>query len=124
DLKGASQARAAAAAANPARMPEVAMRDDIEQLFGGVRRTAAGDKGTRGLVVVAPDRKMLLMPALEASDKLTEMAAGMERLIPSAVKRNVAVIGCTELPSSTPNPLHVPEEKRAIPLPGSLTALT
>jgi hypothetical protein len=105
-------------------MPEVAVRDDIEQVFAAVRRTAAGDKGTRGLVVVAPDRRMLLMPALEESEKLTEMSAGMERLIPSAVKRNIAVIAATGFPAATANAFNIAEANRAIPFLGLLTGLT
>jgi hypothetical protein len=121
DAKGASHPRAAS---DSPHMPEIAMSDDIEQVFSGVRRTAAGVKGTRGLVLVAPDRRMLLMPALEPSEKLNEMAAGMERLIPSAVKRNIAVIACTEIPSATANAFNIAEANRAIPFLGLLTALT
>ena len=123
DAKGVSHPRGVAAA-NAPRMPEVAVRGDIEQVFGAVPPTAAGEKGTRGLVVVAPDRRMLLMPALEASEKLNEMAAGMERLIPSAVKRNIAVIACTEIPAATANAFNVAEANRAIPFLGLLTGLT
>jgi len=123
DAGGAPDLRVDNAAGAP-HMPEVTVRDDIEQVFGNARRTAAGDKGTRGLVVVGPDREMLLMPALEASEKFNEMAAGMERLIPSAVKRNIAVIAFTDIPAPMTNTFNVAQANRAIPFLGLLTALT
>jgi hypothetical protein len=119
DPKSASRAQA-----NAPRMPDVVQREDIEQVFATARRTAAGNKAGRGLVVVAPDRRMLLMPALEVTDKLNEMAAGMERLIPSAVKRKIAVIGYTDIPAATPGSFNVAEANRAIPFLGLLTGLT
>ena len=67
---------------------------------------------------------MLLMPALETSEKLTEMAAGMERLIPSAVKRNIAVIAYIDIAAATANAFNVAEANRAIPFLGLLTGLT
>src|SRR5207302_9477565 len=109
---------------NGPRMPEVAPREDIEHVFANARRTAAGEKGARGLVVVGPDRRLLLMPALEVSEKLNEMAAGMERLIRSAVKRKVAVIACTEIPGAAPHSFNVADANRAIPFLGLLTGLT
>jgi len=125
DAKGVSHPRGEPVATGTGlRMPEVKTGDDIEQVFAAVRRTAAGEEGTRGLVVVAPDRRMLLMPALEASEKLNEMAAGMERLIPSAVRRNIAVIACTEIGSATGDGFNVAEANRAIPFLGLLMALT
>jgi hypothetical protein len=124
DAKGVSHPRAESAAAEAVRMPEVAVSGDIEQVFLGVRQTAAGGKGTRGLVVVAPDRRMLLMPALEVSEKLTELAAGMERLIPSSVKRNIAVIACTEIAAGAGDAFDVAAAGRAIPFLGLLTGLT
>jgi hypothetical protein len=52
------------------------------------------------------------------------MAAGMERLIPSAVKRNIAVIACTDIPAATQNAYDVTQANRTIPFLGLLTALT
>jgi hypothetical protein len=67
------------AAAGPpidrAAVPEVTPCDALEQVFTNVRETAAGSKGDRGLVVVAPNRQLLLVPALEPSKKLNEVAA-------------------------------------------------
>lgn len=121
DAKGISHPRSGEAAAGP-RMPDVTVVGDIEEVFAKVRRTAAGVDGPRGLVLVRPDRRFLLMPALEASPKLTEMAAGMERLIPSDVKRNVAVIADTSFAAGSAADLA--HASKAIPFLGLLTGLT
>ena len=122
DAKGISHPRAGVSGATGPRMPDVAAAGDIEELFAKVRQTAAGAGGPRGLVLVRPDRRFLLMPALEASPKLTEMAAGMERLIPSDVKRNVAVIADTGF-TGGPSP-DLAQASKAIPFLGLLTGLT
>jgi hypothetical protein len=121
DAKGISHPRSGEASTGP-RMPDVAAVANIEEVFAEVRQTAAGAGGPRGLVLVRPDRRFLLMPALEASPKLTEMAAGMERLIPSDVKRNVAVIADTGFAGgATPD---LAQASKAIPFLGLLTGLT
>jgi hypothetical protein len=123
DSKGVSHPRVEKPIAAPG-MPEVAVREDIEQIFRTARRMAAGEKDTRGLVLVAPDRRMLVMPALEASEKLNEMAVGMERLIPSTVKRNIAVIGYTAVAAGAQGGFNVAVANREIPFLGLLTGLT
>jgi hypothetical protein len=122
DSKGVSHPRVEKAADAPG-MPEVAVREDIEQIFRTARRMAAGEKDTRGLVLVGPDRRMLVMPALETSEKLNEMAVGMERLIPSSVKRNIAVIAYTGVAAGAQG-FNVALANREIPFLGLLTGLT
>jgi hypothetical protein len=122
DASGISHPRAGMSGATGPRMPDVAAAGDIEELFATVRQTAAGSGGPRGLVLVRPDRRFLLMPALEASPRLTEMAAGMERMIPSDVKRNVAVIADTGF-AAGPSP-DLAQASKAIPFLGLLTGLT
>jgi hypothetical protein len=127
DAKGVPHPRTAAAAGPPieaAGMPDVTPCDDLEQVFTNARETAAGSKGARGLVVVAADRQLLLVPALEPSKKLNEVAAGMERLVPSAVKRNIAVIANTRISAATPDAFNIADANRAIPFLGLLTGLT
>ena len=122
DARGISHPRSGAAAApSGPQMPDVAPVGDIEEVFAQVRKTASGEGGPRGLVLVRPDRRLLLMPALEASPKLTEMAAGMERLIPSDVKRNVAVIADTGFAGGAKPDLA--QASKAIPFLGLLTGL-
>ena len=110
------------------RMPEVDVRDDIDEVFANVRKAAAGDKGPRGLVVVRPDRRYLVLPALPATPALTVSAADMERLIPSAVKRNVAVIGDTGFAAKeagrTAVASSIVDANRSIPFFGILMAMS
>ncbi len=110
------------------RVPEVDDRGNIEDIFANVRRAAAGDKGPRGLVMVRPDRRYLVLPALPAMPALTASAADIERLIPSAVKRNVAVIGdtsfTTEKLGGTPAVPNIVDANRSIPFFGILMAMS
>jgi hypothetical protein len=122
DAKGVSHPRGEGAVANGPRMPEVAVAGDIEEVFAKVRQAAAGEGGPRGLVLVRPDRRFLLMPALEASPQLTEMAAGMERMIPSDVKRNIAVIADTAFAAGAAPDLE--QASKGIPFLGLLTGLS
>jgi hypothetical protein len=53
-------------------------------------------KAARGqLVIVRPDGQFLLLPALTKENVRAEVVAGVERMLPSTTKRNVAVIGDT-----------------------------
>jgi hypothetical protein len=59
--------------------------------FESVRAKAAQGQ----LVIVRPDGQHLLLPALRKENLKAEMVAGVERMLPSTTKRNVAVIGDT-----------------------------
>lgn len=133
DSKGVSHPRTGQSAAAPEtapagyepRMPEVAAVPDIEAVFAEARKMAAGEQGPRGLVIVRPDRKYLVLPALAESPELTAMAQGLERLVPSAVRRNIAVIANTGFdlqgPGGAPN---LAEVGKAIPFFGNLMGLS
>ena len=119
DAKGVSHPRTAQSGS--LAMPDVAVRDDIEEVFAEARRMAAGEKGPRGLVIVRPDRKYLVLPALAESPELNSMAVGLEKMIPSAVKRNIAVIANTGFPApGSGGTLGVAEVGKAIPFLGNL----
>jgi len=118
DAKGISHPRAATAAA---AMPDVALISDIDAVFLDARKMASGEKGDRGLVIVRPDRKLLLLPALTASPELDAQAANLERLIPSAVKRFVAVIADTRFALEKPS---LKSAGKAIPFFGNLLGLS
>ncbi len=62
-------------------------QDNFEQ----VRAKAAQGQ----LVIVRADGQFLLLPALRKDNVRAEMVAGVERMLPSTTKRNVAVIGDT-----------------------------
>ena len=62
-----------------------------EERFKQVRTKAA--QGL--LVMVRPDGRYLLIPALRKENVKAESVAAVERIIPSTTKRNVAVIGDT-----------------------------
>jgi len=117
DAKGVSHPRTASASA----MPEVALVSDIESVFGDARKMATGEKGDRGLVIVRPDRKLLLLPALTASPELDAQAASLERLIPSATKRAIAVIADTSFALEKPS---LATAGKSIPFFGNLLGLS
>lgn len=64
---------------------------NAEDKFGPARAKAAEGQ----LVVVRPDGRYLLLPALRKDSVRAEMVASVERMLPSTTKRNVAVIGDT-----------------------------
>ena len=113
---------------NEPHMPVVPVRDDIEEIFAEVRQTAAGASGPRGMVLVQPDRALLIVPALEETPKLSALAAGLEEMIPSAIRRNIAVIAYTELGPERPDGAFaqpsVMDASRSIPFFGLLAGLT
>jgi hypothetical protein len=61
----------------------------LEHVFAQIREKAA----QRQLVILRPDGRQLVLPALEKCPP--EAMASVERMLPSSVKRNVAVIGET-----------------------------
>lgn len=126
DAKGVSHPRTAPS--GPLPMPAVVVRADIEEVFAEARKMAAGEKGPRGLVIVRPDRQYLLLPPPPESPELKAMAAGLERMIPSAVQRNIAVIGNTSFaakgPRDAPTPPSITEVGKALPFFGNLMGLS
>ena len=64
---------------------------DLEKGFGQVRERAAAGQ----LVVVRSDGKHILLPALDKAAVSASMIAAVEQILPSSVKRNVAVVGDT-----------------------------
>src|SRR5438067_1415075 len=113
DGKGVSRPRSATP---QSRMPEVASRSDIEEVFAAARHSAR-----EALVIVRPDRMHLVMPRMAESEQLKPMADGLRKLIPEAVPRRIAVIANTVFESALPG---LEEVSRSIPFLGMLTGLT
>ena len=127
DGKGVSHARATEGAAAPGtspRMPEVSIRSDIQEVFARLRQTAAAPGAAGGLAILKPDRTHLLMPRLAAAPSLETMAANMDRMVPRAVKRNIAVIAYTLFNPQGGTMPGLPEVSQAIPFLGILVGLS
>lgn len=132
DAKGASHPRPfsessampafPASAAESVRMPEVSSDGDIEEIFAMVRRMAAGEKRKSALIVLRPDRRYLVLPAMAETPALKYAALSLERLVPSKVQRNIAVIAYTVF-SARGEP-SIPDVGRSIPFLGMLMGLT
>ena len=103
-------------------MPEVEHRDNLEEIFAKVRRTAAGERRRAALVVLRPDRESLVLPAMSQTPALKHAALSLERLVPANVKRNIAVIAYTVFPAAGEPNIH--EVGRSIPFLGMLMGLT
>jgi hypothetical protein len=102
-------------------MPEVDAREKIEDIFVDARRAARGETRPPGAevddrfyVVVTPGRMVMYRPCPPAGSISPEQVAPIERLLPPAVKRNIAVIANTELQAV------MKEISRAIPFVGML----
>jgi hypothetical protein len=88
--------------------------DRLAQVFAPMREKAAQGH----LVVLRPDGKTLLLPAMSRKSVPAEAVASVERMLPSSVKRNVAVIGDTSW--TVPEKPTAEAANRAIPFFGIL----
>ena len=120
DGKGISHPRAQQTIA---RMPEVAMPANIEEVFVNIRKIATGDKGQGGLVIVRPNRSYLVVPPMPENPELKKFADGLAQLFPGGVQRNIAVIGFTEFGGGAGAPT-IAEVNQAIPFLGLLMGLS
>jgi hypothetical protein len=103
-------------------MPDVEMRADIEATFGKVRQAARGDRRRSALVILRPDRRYLVMPAMSETPALKHAVLGLQRLVPSTVQRKIAVIAYTVFPDAgEPN---INDVNRSIPFVGMLMGLS
>ncbi|HEY6253957.1 MAG TPA: hypothetical protein VI685_28715 [Candidatus Angelobacter sp.] len=124
DVKGVSQPRTPEkdlpALFNP-RMPDVQAVPDIEQIFADARKMAA-DKKPRAVVMITPSRKLSFVTVPESPTRAA--AAGMESIVPSNVKRNIAVIGYTGFAQETFASTSLKDANKAIPFLGILLGLS
>src|SRR5262245_33672718 len=86
------------------RMPDVDVPADIDSVFAQARNAArngpqpqSASAGNRHLVVVTPGRLMMFQPCPPAGSMPASQVAPIEKMLPPAVKRDVAVIAYTEL---------------------------
>jgi hypothetical protein len=102
-------------------MPMVDAPEKIENVFEDARRAARGETRLPGAkqeeryyVVVTPGRMVMYKPCPSLGSMSREQVAQIERLLPSTVKRNIAVIANTELQAV------MKEISKAIPFVGML----
>jgi hypothetical protein len=89
------------------RMPEVEVPgpDEIEAIFNTIRKTASGEKTLSGtqaddqrfLVLLTPRRMLMQVHCPPAGSIPPSEVEPMEKMLPAAMKRNVAVIAYTEI---------------------------
>jgi hypothetical protein len=85
------------------RMPDVDVPTTIADIFENARQAARGqqlpatDPNNRYLVVVTPGRMLMHQPCPPAGSMPANQVASIEKLIPSSVKRGIAVIAYTEV---------------------------
>jgi hypothetical protein len=125
DTKGVSHPRnTPQSAPGDVRMPDVAPRSDIEEVFASVRRTAAGKGTGDGLVIVKPDRTHLVMPRLGETAALKSMAENMNKMVPASTQRNIAAIGFTVFDTAPGVAPGLVEVSNAIPFLGMLVGFS
>lgn len=102
-------------------MPQVDATEKIEEIFAEARKAARGETRPPGAgpderfyVVVTPGRMVMYKPCPAPGSMSQEQTAPIERLLPPAVKRNIAVIANTELQAVTK------EISKAVPFVGML----
>jgi hypothetical protein len=103
------------------RMPEVDLTPKIEDVFIEARKAAAGETRPPGaapddrfLILVTPGRMLMHKPCPAAGSLPQNQVASIESMLPSRVKRNIAVIAYTELQAVTN------QISKAIPFVGML----
>ena len=85
------------------RMPEVDVLPGMDALFDKARQAARGEgempPGAHGrhVIIVTPGRMMKFQPCPPPGSMADASVQNVERMMPSAVKRNVAAIAFTEL---------------------------
>jgi len=121
DAKGVSHPRKAGGALT---MPAVEERGEMEEYFATVRRTAAGKGDGEGLVIVRPDRTLMVLPRMAESAALKGMADNMAKLVPPVKQRNIAGIAYTVFEGGPQGTTGLAEVGKAIPFLGILVGLS
>jgi hypothetical protein len=121
DAKGVSHPRKGSGALT---MPTVEERGEMEEYFATVRRTAAGRSEGEGLVIVRPDRTLMVLPRMAESAELKGMADNVAKLVPPVKQRNIAAIGYTVFEKGTQGAAGLAELGKAIPFLGILVGLS
>jgi hypothetical protein len=103
------------------RMPEVDLTIKIEDVFKEARKAALGETRPPGaapndrfLILVTPGRLLMHKPCPAAGSLPESQVASIENMLPTRVKRNIAVIAYTELQAVTN------QISKAIPFVGML----
>jgi hypothetical protein len=122
DAKGVSHPRSAPQAGG-VRMPNIEERAEMDEYFATVRRNAAGKGQGDGLVIVKPDRTLMVLPRMAESPELKKMADGLAAMVPPAEQRNIAAIAYTEFEAG-PQGVGLAEVGKAIPFLGMLVGLS
>lgn len=105
------------------RMAEVQPVPDIEKLFADVRKRASRQEQPRGVVMVLPDRKFGIWP----ESRVPQSPSAVERIeliVPSSIKRNIAVIAYTGFAKETFPATSAIDGNKAIPFLGILFGLS
>jgi hypothetical protein len=105
-------------------MPEVGERYGLDEYFTTVRRTAVGREDGEGLVIVKPDRSLMVVPRLTETAELRKMAESMKSIVSDAVQRNIAAIAYTVFEPGPQGSVGLEEVGRAIPFLGMLVGLS
>jgi hypothetical protein len=102
-------------------IPEVQSVQNIEAVFAEARKAAGGESRPPGAVVderfyvvVTPGRMVMYKPCPAPGSMAPQQVAQIEKLLPSTIKRNIAVIANTELQAV------MKEISKAIPFIGML----
>lgn len=105
------------------RMAEVQPVPDIEKLFADVRKRASRQEQPRGVVMVLPDRKFGIWPESRVPQSPSAVER-MELIVPSSIKRNIAVIAYTGFAKETFPATSARDGNKAIPFLGILFGLS
>jgi hypothetical protein len=112
DAKGVSHPRHASPTKN----------GEMDEYFATVRRTAAGKGEGEGLVIVKPDRSLMVLPRMTESQELKGMAEQMAQMVPPNKQRNIAAIAQTIFEKGPA--AGIAEVGKAIPFFGILVGLS
>jgi hypothetical protein len=106
------------------RNTPVASDRETDEYFTTVRRTASGKGEGEGLVIVKPDRTLMVLPRMAESPELKGMAETVARMVPAEKQRNIAAIAHTAFENGPQGAAGIAEVGNAIPFFGILVGLS
>ena len=109
------------AQASELRMPDVELGRNAEEIFEQARKSGAGQKQAGAVVIVRPDRGLLVLPPPPPSPATAKLSEQLATIIPAGRSCNIAAISDTSFATSqTGGVPGIEAAARAIPFFGFL----
>jgi hypothetical protein len=103
------------------QMPDVDLRPKVDDVFVEARRAASRENGAGGLVIVKPDRGLIVLPPMPPSPAIAKLAGQLPNMIPADRRYSIAAITNTSFTMLQAGAaISLEDANRAIPFVGFL----